>query len=92
MPRPRSSGSISDFSGWRGHDAELWERLREEALARRAARTPRRCIVGSDIDAEAVRMALANGAAPASRDWVHVEKRALASAVPPPRRRERDSS
>ena len=71
------------FLGWRGHDAALWERLRAEARARRAARTPRRCIVGSDTDAEAVRMAIANGASAGVADWLHVEKRALAAAAPP---------
>ena len=72
------------FLGWRGHDPELWERLRAEALARRAARTPRRCIVGSDADAAAVRMALENGANAGVADWLHVERRALAAAAPPP--------
>jgi 23S rRNA (guanine2445-N2)-methyltransferase / 23S rRNA (guanine2069-N7)-methyltransferase len=72
------------FLGWHGHDPELWERLRAEALARRAARTPRRCIVGSDADAAAVRMALENGANAAVADWLHVERRALAAAAPPP--------
>jgi 23S rRNA (guanine2445-N2)-methyltransferase / 23S rRNA (guanine2069-N7)-methyltransferase len=71
------------FLGWRGHDPELWARLRAEALARRAARTPRRCIEGSDADAAAVRMALANGASAGVADWLHVERRALAAAVPP---------
>ena len=46
------------FSGWGGHDAELWQRLCAEARARRTERVPRRCIVGSDIDPQAVRMAL----------------------------------
>jgi 23S rRNA (guanine2445-N2)-methyltransferase / 23S rRNA (guanine2069-N7)-methyltransferase len=72
------------FLGWRGHDPELWERLRAEALARRAARTPRRCILGSDADAAAVRMALANGASAGVADWLHVERRALSAAAPPP--------
>jgi 23S rRNA (guanine2445-N2)-methyltransferase / 23S rRNA (guanine2069-N7)-methyltransferase len=72
------------FLGWRGHDPELWERLRAEALARRAARTPRRCILGSDADAAAVRMALQNGANAGLADWLHVERRALAAAAPPP--------
>jgi 23S rRNA (guanine2445-N2)-methyltransferase / 23S rRNA (guanine2069-N7)-methyltransferase len=71
------------FLGWRGHDAELWGRLREEASGRRAAQTPRRCIVGSDIDGEAVRMAIANVAAAGVEEWVHVEKRPLESVVPP---------
>jgi 23S rRNA (guanine2445-N2)-methyltransferase / 23S rRNA (guanine2069-N7)-methyltransferase len=65
------------FLGWRGHDVELWERLRAEAKARRAARIPRRCIFGSDIDADAVRMAIANGEHAGVSEWLHVEKRAL---------------
>jgi 23S rRNA (guanine2069-N7)-methyltransferase / 23S rRNA (guanine2445-N2)-methyltransferase len=71
------------FQHWRGHDAPLWERLRAEAHARRAARTPRRCIVGSDIDAGAVRMSLANVAQAGVGDWVHVEKRSLGDLQPP---------
>ncbi|HEY3852351.1 MAG TPA: bifunctional 23S rRNA (guanine(2069)-N(7))-methyltransferase RlmK/23S rRNA (guanine(2445)-N(2))-methyltransferase RlmL [Steroidobacteraceae bacterium] len=71
------------FLGWRGHDSELWRRLREEASIRRAARTPGRCIVGSDIDAEAVRMAIANAGEAGVAEWVHVEKRPLDSVVPP---------
>ncbi len=71
------------FSGWRGHDAALWERLCDEARARRAARPARRCIIGSDIDADAVRIALANGAAADVSDWIHVEKRALAAVTAP---------
>jgi 23S rRNA (guanine2445-N2)-methyltransferase / 23S rRNA (guanine2069-N7)-methyltransferase len=72
------------FLGWRGHDPDLWERLRAEALARRAARTPRRCISGSDVDAAAVRMALENGSSAGVADWLHVERRALCAAAPPP--------
>jgi 23S rRNA (guanine2445-N2)-methyltransferase / 23S rRNA (guanine2069-N7)-methyltransferase len=71
------------FSGWRGHDAGLWERLCAEARSRRAARPVRRCIVGSDIDADAVRIALANGVAANVSDWIHVEKRALAAVSAP---------
>jgi 23S rRNA (guanine2445-N2)-methyltransferase / 23S rRNA (guanine2069-N7)-methyltransferase len=71
------------FSGWHGHDAELWERLRTEARARRAARTPRRCILGSDIDSEAVRMAIANGEQAGVAEWLHVEKRSLSEVARP---------
>ena len=71
------------FLGWHGHDAELWARLRAEALARRAARTARRCILGSDIDSEAVRMAIANASQAGVADWVHVEKRALVEVSRP---------
>jgi 23S rRNA (guanine2445-N2)-methyltransferase / 23S rRNA (guanine2069-N7)-methyltransferase len=72
------------FLGWRGHDADLWQRLREEASLRRAAQPPRRCIVGSDIDADAVRMAIANVAQAGVAEWVHIEKRALESVTAPP--------
>jgi 23S rRNA (guanine2445-N2)-methyltransferase / 23S rRNA (guanine2069-N7)-methyltransferase len=71
------------FLGWRGHDAELWERLRTEARARRAARPARRCILGSDNDSEAVRMAIANGEQAGVAEWLHIEKRPL-SELPRP--------
>ena len=71
------------FLGWRGHDAELWERLRTEARARRAARPARRCILGSDNDSEAVRMAIANGAHAGVADWLHIEKRLLSEVARP---------
>ncbi len=72
------------FLGWRGHDAALWQRLRDEASVRRAAHPPRRSIVGSDIDSDAVRMAIANAAQAGVADWVHIEKRPLESVTPPP--------
>jgi 23S rRNA (guanine2445-N2)-methyltransferase / 23S rRNA (guanine2069-N7)-methyltransferase len=71
------------FLGWRGHDPDLWERLRTEARARRAARPARRCILGSDSDSEAVRMAIANGEHAGVADWLHVEKRPLSEVVRP---------
>jgi 23S rRNA (guanine2445-N2)-methyltransferase / 23S rRNA (guanine2069-N7)-methyltransferase len=72
------------FLGWRGHDAELWERLRAEARVRRAACAARRCILGSDIDSEAVRMAIANGEQAGVAEWLHIEKRSL-SDLPRPK-------
>jgi 23S rRNA (guanine2445-N2)-methyltransferase / 23S rRNA (guanine2069-N7)-methyltransferase len=71
------------FTGWRGHDAELWERLRTEARERRSARAVRRCILGSDIDSDAVRMAIANGEEAGVADWLHVEKRSLIDLTRP---------
>ena len=71
------------FLGWRGHDAALWEQLRAEARARRAAREVRRSILGSDVDPGAVRMAIANGAQAGVADWLHVEKRSLSEIGPP---------
>ena len=71
------------FSGWRGHDAALWESLLAEARARRAARIPRRCILGYDIDADAVRSALANAQHAGVAEWLHVERRALGDLAAP---------
>jgi 23S rRNA (guanine2445-N2)-methyltransferase / 23S rRNA (guanine2069-N7)-methyltransferase len=71
------------FTGWRGHDAQLWERLRAEARERRGARAVRRCILGSDVDAEAVRMSIANGEHAGVAEWLHVEKRSLSEIVRP---------
>jgi 23S rRNA (guanine2069-N7)-methyltransferase / 23S rRNA (guanine2445-N2)-methyltransferase len=71
------------FLGWCGHDAELWERLRTEARARRAARPARRCILGSDNDSEAVRMAIANASQAGVADWLHIEKRSLSEVARP---------
>jgi 23S rRNA (guanine2445-N2)-methyltransferase / 23S rRNA (guanine2069-N7)-methyltransferase len=71
------------FSGWRGHDAALWERLREEARRRRAAREARRCILGSDLDPDAVRMTIANAGHAGVGDWLHVEKCAVGEIAPP---------
>ena len=71
------------FFGWRGHDAGLWARLCTEARERRAASTARRCIFGSDIDPDAVRMALANGERAGVAGWLQVERRALAQVTRP---------
>ncbi len=71
------------FLGWRGHDAALWQRLRTEAQQRRAARPVRRCIFGSDIDGQAVRMAIANGESAGVAEWLRIEKRALAEVTAP---------
>jgi 23S rRNA (guanine2445-N2)-methyltransferase / 23S rRNA (guanine2069-N7)-methyltransferase len=71
------------FNGWRGHEPDLWERLCAEARTRRAASVPRRCIQGSDLDADAVRMSLANAEAAGVAAWIHVEKRALCDVQRP---------
>jgi 23S rRNA (guanine2445-N2)-methyltransferase / 23S rRNA (guanine2069-N7)-methyltransferase len=71
------------FRGWRGHDAALWDRVCTEARARRVARVPRRCIWGSDADADAVRMAIENGERAGVAEWLHVEKRTLGEVSRP---------
>ncbi len=60
-----------------GHERETRQCLSVESRARRAAQVPRRCIFGSDIDADAVRMSLANAQSAGVCDWIHVEKRGL---------------
>jgi 23S rRNA (guanine2445-N2)-methyltransferase / 23S rRNA (guanine2069-N7)-methyltransferase len=80
---PAQGREYFGFSGWRGHDAALWERMREEARERRAARIPRRCILGSDVDPDAVRMSIENAEHAAVADWIHVEKRALGEVTRP---------
>jgi 23S rRNA (guanine2445-N2)-methyltransferase / 23S rRNA (guanine2069-N7)-methyltransferase len=80
---PATDREYFGFLKWHGHDAALWARLRAEALARRSARVARRCILGSDIDSEAVRMASANAAHAGVADWLHVEKRALSEVARP---------
>ena len=71
------------FTGWAGHDAALWKQLREEARTRRAARTPRRCILGSDMEADAVRLSLEHAERAGVADWIHAERRVLADVVRP---------
>ena len=83
MRRPALDRDYFGFIGWRQHDAGLWESLREEARARRAARKPRRCIIGSDIDADAVRMSIENADQGGIGEWLHVEKRALSDVTRP---------
>jgi len=67
------------FLCWRGHDAELWEALLDEARARREAgiiNLPP--IRGYDHDPAAVRVALANVERAGLTGLVHIERRYLA--------------
>ncbi len=75
------------FARWRGHQPDVWQRLRAEAMEREI-REPRKLPVirGADIHAGAVRNALANVERAGLRGRVHVEKCALADSTPPPRR------
>jgi 23S rRNA (guanine2445-N2)-methyltransferase / 23S rRNA (guanine2069-N7)-methyltransferase len=69
------------FSGWRGHDASLWERLLAEARARKQLdRLPP--VVGYDSDRRAVKAAFANVERVGLRGAVHIERRELAGARP----------
>jgi 23S rRNA (guanine2445-N2)-methyltransferase / 23S rRNA (guanine2069-N7)-methyltransferase len=71
------------FRGWRGHDRELWSKLRAEAERRRDAgrsRLPR--LAGGDADPEALRLTAASLAA-AGIDGVRLERADVGAARPP---------
>ncbi|HEX4388584.1 MAG TPA: bifunctional 23S rRNA (guanine(2069)-N(7))-methyltransferase RlmK/23S rRNA (guanine(2445)-N(2))-methyltransferase RlmL [Steroidobacteraceae bacterium] len=71
------------FLGWRGHDARLWERLRQEALSRAQAVTVRPGLIrGADRDAAAIRAATANGARAGVASWLAFASGALVDAAP----------
>ena len=73
------------FLGWRGHDAELWLRVRAEAKARcLAGAQPTAVIRGQDRDPLAVRDAGANAQRAGIGSWVQFEVRQLANAAPAP--------
>lgn len=72
------------FLGWQGHDAALWQSLKEEAAARRSAGLPHLpAIIGYDADRLAVRAAGENIARAGLTGYVHVERRELAACTPP---------
>jgi 23S rRNA (guanine2445-N2)-methyltransferase / 23S rRNA (guanine2069-N7)-methyltransferase len=73
------------FVGWRGHDLALWQRLRAEAQARRAAANVRELVMaGYDRDPAAVRAARANTARAGVADLVSIAQADLASLPPAP--------
>ena len=72
------------FVRWQGHRPDIWRRLIAEAREREL-HAPKRlpAIRGFDIQAGAVRSALANVERAELRGRVHIEKRALADCAPP---------
>ena len=71
------------FLGWRGHDAPLWARLREEADARALAGAATRVTVrGADRDPAAVRSARDNAARAGVGRLVRADTGLLADAAP----------
>ena len=70
------------FIGWRGHDRDLWQRVLEEARARREATAGKRIVLrGYDNDASAVRAAIENSERAKLRGFVHFERRELEQLV-----------
>ncbi len=65
---------------WRGHDADLWQRLLDEASQRaREGKSDRLKLVGYDQDAFAIRAALENAERAGLREYIHFEKRLLST-------------
>ena len=76
---PGSMRSHFGFIGWRGHDRELWQKVVDEARARRAATANARLILrGYDADPGAVHAAIENSERAKLRGFVHIERRDLA--------------
>jgi 23S rRNA (guanine2445-N2)-methyltransferase / 23S rRNA (guanine2069-N7)-methyltransferase len=71
------------FEGWSQHDETLWQRLKQEAIERRAQHAVHGPLRGSDSDARAVRMTLENLERAGLSKVVHVERRELERLEPP---------
>ena len=69
------------FLGWRQHDAGLWERLRNEAVAQTLPSIAS-LIRGSDLDAHAIAAANANAQRAGVAEYVRFERRALREVRP----------
>ena len=70
------------FTGWRGHDGALWQRLVEEARGRRATGSTRRIgLYGYDSDGSAVRAANENVERAGLGGVVRIERRDLAQLI-----------
>jgi 23S rRNA (guanine2445-N2)-methyltransferase / 23S rRNA (guanine2069-N7)-methyltransferase len=69
------------FSGWRGHDESLWQRLRAEA-AERALPQVASEIRGSDTDPRAISLAIANAERAQVAPLVRFEPRPLSQVEP----------
>jgi 23S rRNA (guanine2445-N2)-methyltransferase / 23S rRNA (guanine2069-N7)-methyltransferase len=65
------------FEGWSRHDAGLWQRVKAQAVERRAQGAAHGPIRGSDGDARAIRSALENIERAGLTRVVHVERRDL---------------
>jgi 23S rRNA (guanine2445-N2)-methyltransferase / 23S rRNA (guanine2069-N7)-methyltransferase len=76
------------FLGWRGHDAPLWARLREEAEVRARAGTDTTTVIvrGQDRDALAIRSARENAVRAGVDELIRFVTGALADAAPLPGR------
>jgi 23S rRNA (guanine2445-N2)-methyltransferase / 23S rRNA (guanine2069-N7)-methyltransferase len=73
------------FLGWRGHDPDLWTRVRAAAQARQRERPPGHLpLRGVDRDAASIRAASANAQRAGIAPWVHFSSGLLAQSQPLP--------
>lgn len=73
------------FLGWKQHDANLWQRLKEEAELRRAQGLQHiPTLVGYDQNPDAIHIAFDNIERAGLRGKIHVEKRDLMQFAPKP--------
>jgi len=79
---PASARTYFGFLGWRGHDAVLWARLRQEAQARAEAPKSWPLIYGHDASPDVVRTALGNIVRAGLRNIVRVKRRPLLECEP----------
>lgn len=80
---PALSRDYFGFLGWRQHDADLWNRLRTEALSRARASEPLRLTLrGQDRDSAVIRTARANAQRAGVAQLVSFETRSLEDARP----------
>ena len=70
------------FLGWRGHDARLWDEIRNNAESRARAPPPPLAIRGQDWDATAVRAARANAQRAGVESLTRFEVKPLSEALP----------
>jgi len=82
----RAPGLLRDywgFSGWRGHDALLWQQLLDAARERAQAHSTGSVIIrGSDQDAAVLRNAVVNAQRAGVADWVSFECKPVSAARP----------
>jgi 23S rRNA (guanine2445-N2)-methyltransferase / 23S rRNA (guanine2069-N7)-methyltransferase len=72
------------FSGWRGHDAQLWARVQAHARAQVREPPPGHLpLRGTDRDAASIRAATDNAQRAGIAAWVHFATGLLAQAAPP---------
>jgi 23S rRNA (guanine2445-N2)-methyltransferase / 23S rRNA (guanine2069-N7)-methyltransferase len=73
------------FLGWRGHDPDLWTRVRAAAQARQREPAPGHLpLRGVDRDASSIRAASANAQRAGIAAWVHFSSGLLAQSQPLP--------